>query len=123
MTLKTPFLITSRLLPGVQISGAFISIEDVGCNREGRTCYRWHIDFPTGSTFTGNDLKSGCQGGTLQEGMASLLSFLSAAAESYPDGENADLFPTAVTEWAYQNSDEISLLGIEIEEATEPLIS
>lgn len=61
----------------------------------------------------------------------SLLSFLGASAESYrykmdwdkltPDS-NASLFPRPVVEWAYQNSDEISILLCEIEESETPLI-
>ncbi len=58
--------------------------------------------------------------------MESLLSFLGAAAESYrfrgldwdkigPD-DNATLFEKPVVEWAYQNSDEISILEYELQE-------
>jgi hypothetical protein len=52
-----------------------------------------------------------------------LLSFLSAAAESYRykgmEGENADLFPAEVTAWAAQYSDELSMLAFELEENSE----
>lgn len=64
-----------------------------------------------------------------QEMLATLLTFLGAAAESYSyrqrtgrNGENEDLFPAPVVEWAYQNSDELSMLAMELEE-TPGLIS
>lgn len=120
LVIRSPFIITPRLMAGVKIGDAFISIGQGERNSEGRTQYGIFIDLPDGSEHEVTDLRSGCQGGNLQEGMASLLSFLSAAAESYAykgmDGENSDLFPQAVTEWAYQNSDEISMLALEIEE-------
>lgn len=81
--------------------------------------YRWFIDIGA-QEFTGGDLQSGCQGGDLRDGLGSLLSFLGAAVESYryagADGENADSFPLPVVEWAAQNSDEISMSQLEIEE-------
>ena len=127
MKLHTPFIITPRLMAGLQIGNAFISMVQGPRNSEGRTCYGCFIDLPDGSEHEVTDLRSGCQGGELQEGFASLLSFLGACAESYgyaqrngktlEDTENGDLFPPAVAEWAYQNSDEISMLQLEIEES------
>ena len=59
---------------------------------------------------------------TPREMLGTLLSFLGAAAESYDyqvrtdePGENLDLFTPPVVEWAYQNSDELSMLAYEIE--------
>jgi hypothetical protein len=53
--------------------------------------------------------------------MESLLSFLGAAAESYRyrgmEGENADLFEPALTQWASENADEISMAQMDMEEA------
>lgn len=123
MTLHPPFIISSRLMAAVEIGGATLSIEHGRRNREGRDCYGVWIDLPDGSEHAITDLRSGCQGGTLQEGMASLLSFLGAAAESYAyhmrtqrQTENEDLFEPAIVEWAYQNSDEIGMLACELEE-------
>ena len=123
MKLHEPFIITARLLPGVKIGDSFISIELAGETCEGRTRYRYHIDTPD-FEHTSSDLKSGCGGGDLVQGMSSLLSFLGAAAEAYnrPDSDNADLFPPNVTEWAYQHSDETSRLQCEIEESEIELI-
>lgn len=120
MTLREPVRISSRLLPGVQVGGAWVQLEYAGETSEGRQRYKWTIDLPDGSEFSGSDLKSGCGGGSLQSGFESLLSFLGAAAESWryrgAEGENSDLFPQAVVEWAAQNSDEISLLQLEMSE-------
>jgi hypothetical protein len=122
MQLKKPFIITPRLLPGLQIGGAFISIEYDGA-ASGRALYRYHIDLPDGTEHSAADLRSGVGGGSLQSGVESLLSFLGAAAESYDyrlrtnrKGENEDLFPPAITEWAALYSDEISMVQTEIEE-------
>lgn len=126
MKLQTPFEISPRLLPCVRIGDVFISIDYAGETRDGRTRYRYHIDLPNGKEHTGTDLKSGCGGGDLQAGMESLLSFLSAAAESYRysgmDGENSDLFPEFICQWASDNSDAISMLAIELEETKTQLI-
>lgn len=67
----------------------------------------------------------------MQRGFGVLLSFLCAAAESYryrgldwekigPD-DNASLFPRPVVQWAYQFSNELEMLKIELNE-TEGLI-
>lgn len=124
MILKEPCVITSRLLPGVKVGESFVSIEysDRGGD-DGRTRYRYYLDFPDGTSHTDDALQSGCDGGDLQAGLRSLLSFLSAAGESYAygrrngcKGENAELFPEHVTEWAYQHGDELSMLSCELEE-------
>jgi hypothetical protein len=98
--------------------------------REGRTRYRYVIDIEKDgkeSTFISDDLQSGAGGGSLLEGFQSLLSFLSAAGESFRyaerrgkdgmEGENSNLFERELTEWAAQNSDEIEMARMELEEA------
>ena len=126
MTITTPCTITSRCLPGVRIGNTEISITySRRSGREGRTRYQWHVDGPAGE-FTGDDLQSGCGGGSLQEGLTSLLSFLGAAAESWrykgADGENSDLFPQALVEWTSQNSDKLTMARLEIEESGRAVI-
>lgn len=126
MKLNSPFEISSRLLPALRVADATISIDFAKRDgREGRTRYQWYIDTPDFEA-TGNDLQSGCQGGSLQEGMASLLSFLSACGEAlnYSDrtgheSDNADLFPRNVAEWAQSHYEELSMLAIELEENKE----
>jgi hypothetical protein len=58
--------------------------------------------------------------------LESLLSFLAACGESYRyglqvygdpiEGEHTGLFPANVAEWCYINSDELSVLSMELEE-------
>ena len=56
---------------------------------------------------TGTDLT--CVGEPdLCEALRTLLTFLSAAIESYPDGENADLFPASLLDVLQGCSDEVS---------------
>ena len=83
-----------------------------------------------GSEHEITDLRSGCGGGGIQEGLGSLLSFLGAAAESCqyrthkgeseinPDS-NEGLFSPAIVDWATENADEISMLQYELEEGCE----
>lgn len=131
MKLHEPFIITPRLMAGVKIGqDSFISIGFYGETNDSRMAYQYFIDAP-GIEHTGHDLASGVGGGSLQEGMASLLCFLGAAAESYhyrgnrctgdPD-DNSSMFPEDVVEWAYEHSDEISMLQYEIEESKTDLI-
>ena len=126
------------------IGEAEITVTDVGNDMDGRTVYEYDIRFPNGLsysvpdgdggfdaeqldpgyTYTARDLKSGCQGGSEREGMASLLSFLGAAAESYryhhgmKEDSSTDLFPEHICEWAYQHDGEISMAAYEMEEQT-----
>lgn len=123
MRISSPFEITSRLMAGFRVGGGVVSIEYDTRESSGRTRYRVFIDLPDGTEHEINDLRSGCGGGSIAEGLSSLCSFLSAAAESYSyrmrtgrPGENEDLFPAAIVEWAYQHADEISLFGIELDE-------
>lgn len=121
MNLKYPACICSNLCAGVRVGSGEITIEYAGdCG--GRTCYRWSI-LADGWEETGDDLQSGVGGGNLRDGLVSLLSFLSACAESRQymrhsgdDGENADLFSARVGAWAEQNSDAIQIAQLEVEE-------
>lgn len=71
--------------------------------------------------FQGDKLCSGVGGGSLQEGLESLLCFLGTFAEAldYQEGfgqspENSNLFPAALGEWAKENSDEFASLEAEL---------
>lgn len=134
MTLHEPFQITPRLLPGLKIGSAWVSLEHVGYTHDGRDRYRWYVDLPQDETgdreYSESDLRSGVQGATYQQMFGTLLVFLSACAEGrrYQDGtgrmsENADLFPDEVGQWAEEHSDEIDSLLYTIEEGGEVLIA
>lgn len=128
ITLLAPFEISARLLPGLRVGkGAWISLEHSPLpGRNGGVRYRYFIDIGD-KEFSGEDLFGAC-GGSLQEGFGTLLACLAAAAESYAEsyayrqrtgrvGDNEDLFPPEVVEWAYQNSDELGMLSCDIEKA------
>jgi hypothetical protein len=126
MKLRDPFSIGSRLLPALKIGDAWLSLEHVGYGQYGKACYRWYIDLPDGSEHSAADL---CGHGTTQAMFGTLLSFLGACGEGHSyqsrtgrESENADLFPSAVAEWAYQHSDEIDSLREEIESPDAVLI-
>ena len=143
MEIKSPLCITSRLLPGVEIGGATISIEYAHVTSTGQQVYRWFVDLDCPvmqaryygakqtyrQVFQGKDLHSGAGGGSLQEGLESLLGFLGAFAEaiayqerSGQESENANLFPAGLADWAAENADEIAVLVCELEEHPVELI-
>lgn len=113
-------------MAGLKVGDATISMGAGSRSAEGRTVYGCFIDLPDGSEHEVTDLRSGCQGGGLQRGFEDLLSFLSAAGESFAyaghDGENSGLFPRPVTEWAAENRDELSMLLCDLEESETELI-
>lgn len=113
-------------MAGLEINKAIISGRYAGSTGDGRTCYEFIIDLPDGAELMVSDIRSGCGGGSLQSGFESLLDFLGAAEESYryhsgdwskigPD-DNASIFERPLVEWAYQNSDEITMLELELTE-------
>lgn len=123
MKLTHPIIITPRLMAGVRVNDAWISVEwSRRPGDGGRARVRYIIDGPN-FEYENDDLQTGVGGGHLQSMLGTLLAFLGAAAEAYDyerrtgrKSGNADLFPAEVTEWASQNSDEISMLQYEIEE-------
>jgi len=127
MKLQDPVTITPRLLPGIKVGGTYISIEyDRLPGAEGRARYRWYADLPSGKSFSGNDLQSGCGGGSLQFGLESLLDFLIACGESWnynrENGENSNLFPREVVEWTAENVDELTMAECELTENPEAIV-
>ena len=122
MTLRDPIIITPRLLAGVKIGNAFLSLERSGETRDNRDRFRWFADID-GKEYSEADLKSGCGGCSMLEGFRSLVSFLLAAVESYrykgTEGENTDLFPLPVVEWASANHSALEYLNYELDPETE----
>ena len=123
--LKDPLEITSRLLAGFKAGDATVSLDIAGQDGDGRTAYRWFVDFDDGREFTGDDIKSGCQGGNLADGLASLCSFLTAFANAHEhmwrwpgcESDCGDLFPADLADWAMDNVSDISYIGMLIEES------
>jgi hypothetical protein len=125
MTLHTPFEIGPRLAPALRIQDsettAWISYQDG----------QFVIDLPDGTEHKVTDFRPG-HGANLVRQFGDILSFLGACAESRKyargrgksemDGENSDLFPANVGEWAERMSDEIAMLQCEIEESETELI-
>lgn len=122
MQLRSPVQIAPNLEAGLRVGdSSWLTIDYAKRpGRDGRTRYRYTIIRDGQPDITDDNLRSGCQGGSLQEGLESLCSYLGAFAESWnyagADGESADLFPTELAEWACEHSDEISMLGLELEE-------
>ena len=110
---------TSRLLPGFRINDFEVSIQYYHKQNDpdGRVIYEYFINVGK-NEYRAHDLKSGVQGGNLQEGLSGLISLLTAAAESYryamrlriplSETENGTIFPEWLVEEAYQVSDELS---------------
>lgn len=115
MTLSHPFIISARLLPAVSIGKGEEQVT-VSLSPSG-----FILDGPFGEhkvtdlTLRGNP--------SIESGFETLLSFMSAAAESFRwrgmDGENAGLFPAEVTEALAQVSSELECVWFEIHSAIE----
>lgn len=106
-------------------SGGFLLVYRDGMTvdestRTDRQAWGWKVLNHEGFTLDfGNDITSPYwPGGDKQfqcvDAVRTLIAFLSAAAESGPDGENADLFSPATREWAEQHSDELTMLDLEL---------
>lgn len=120
MKLHGPFIIAPNLEPGLKIGDAYVTLKYSNrTHPKGRQRYEWTwMHIPTGAMASGDDLASGCGGGTLIQGFDSLLSFLSAfASATNPEDENHDLFPQSMREWAEQSDDEIGVLQLELDDA------
>jgi hypothetical protein len=116
MTLHSPFIISSRLLPAVSIGQGSEQIT-VSLSPSG-----FIMDGPFGEhRVTGLRLSPLCN--SIESAFETLLSFMTAAAESFRyrgmDGENADLFPAEVTEAISQVSSELECVWFEIHSAIE----
>jgi hypothetical protein len=115
MILHHPCIITPRLMAGLHLGGAFISIEPDAPADRGRVAFRYAIDLD-GQSYEAADLTAVRP--DLQQALASLLNFLYAAGEAHrsPGSDNRDLFPEWVAEWARLNMDELAEIGWQLEE-------
>jgi len=122
MILHSPFMISARLMAAIKIVDCTISIGYGKPTSDGRARYDIYFDFADGRVHHETKLRSGVGGGTLQSGMGSLLEFLGAASDAHAskmrgqESDLTDLFPEFVMKWAYQNSDEISMVATDIVE-------
>ena len=116
MILRAPFMISSRLLPAVEVGQGteqiIVSLSPSG----------FILDGPFGEhKVTGLRLSPLCK--SVESAFETLLSFMTAAAESFRyrgmDGENADLFPAEVTEALFQVSTELECVWADIWTAIE----
>lgn len=123
MTLLPPFCISARLAPALKIGDAWLSF-DKG---------QFVIDLPDGSEHTIKDYYPGLSASrSLPLQFADILFFLFICAESRSygqrtkgdpmAGENSDLFPENVGQWAESASGELSILQQDIEESETDLI-
>lgn len=122
--MNSPLQITSRLAPGFVLGDAEISFETTDRrNPQGKPAWRMIVEIRSASTLRGH--QSTIHGWGDAASIASAgLSFLSACAEAYgyrmrtgTCSDNVDLFPEWVAEWAYQNSDELAILQLELDES------
>jgi hypothetical protein len=126
MVLNKPFEISSRLLPAVKIGDCTISFE------AGKDWF--YFDFSDGKEFVEKNWNAGGMRRTgvehIREAFSSILDFMSACGESYrykmshPDSEPdcLTLFPEEMREYCYQNSDELSMLSLDLQENGSELI-
>jgi hypothetical protein len=123
MQLHAPFIITPRLLPGLYIGTAFLSLESCAvANTRTRATFKLDIG---GQEYTIDDLQSGCGGfRSAVEPFETLLSFMEAAAESvrYTRGtgresDNATLFEPALMQWCDDNASEIERVRMDLQDA------
>lgn len=123
--LNAPIQIAPNLAAGVCVDGHWVTIEysEKPPVRTNRTRFKYSVLFPDGTEESGDDLESGYGGANLSKGLETLLSFMSACGESRAyeqrtgeEGCNSKLFSDRVGEFCSQYQDELSILGIEIEE-------
>jgi hypothetical protein len=124
--LRLPMFISSRLMAAVRVgdSGATIHIEPTDRDDDGRMVWRYVIEDSGGYVLDdATGIRSGA-GDPLdsRKTMATLLSFLGAAADSYRHtmtggrSDNANMFPPEVMEWAYEHGEELTELAFDLED-------
>lgn len=121
MKLHDPFIITSTLSPGLKIGDSTLRLLDSWVTADDRDRVKFLLAAPE-FKYVDDQLRSGVGGfrGTV-EIFESFLSFLSAAVESAEyemrmglQGENTDLLPKHVVEWALEHKDAIEMAICEI---------
>lgn len=121
MELRSPVIITPRLLAGLQVGSAFISIEyQGGHSKDTKGRQLFTVFFDLGDRE--HEFEVSGFGG-LQPALNSAVLFFAACGEGRRfetqtgrSSENSDLFPDWVGQWAEEASDELALYGCELEE-------
>jgi len=122
MKLHEPFIITPRLLPGLKIGDAVLSLDtDMSISEDNRDVATFYLDAKDFS-YSDSNLQSGvCGFASLVEVFETMISFMEAAGEavrfnmsSAHESDNSDLFPPNVMDWCYENADELSWISCEI---------
>lgn len=116
LKLYSPFIITSTLSPGLKIGDSVLHLLDSEVTEDNRDRAKFLLVTP-GFEYEDDQLRSGVGGfwGTV-EIFESFLGFMQAAIESAEyemrtglEGENTDLFPKHVVEWALEHKDAIEM--------------
>lgn len=121
MKLEWPLIISSRLLPAVQVGDGYLSIDfDNNSNS-----WRFHIDTQNGE-FSGDGLKG--RFSDVREVFACLFDFMEACIESIrysrhtgERGENCELFSPEIAEWIEENQTQIEYLRLVLSEESEEI--
>lgn len=111
MLLRDPFFIGPRLYPSLKVGEGTLSLASAAWTDEStplgrRLQFGFYLDTPDFEYFD-DRMQSGCGGCGAVEAFETFLGYLEAAVESYQfelrtgvEGDNTDLFPKYVVEWA-----------------------
>ena len=121
MKLHSPFIIGSALSPALKIGDSTLHLTDVQLAEQGRDQATFLLVTPE-FEYVDDQLRSGVGGFQSTVGIfESFLGFMQAACESAEyemrtglQGENTDLFPKHVVEWALEHKDAIDMAICEI---------
>ncbi len=114
---RHPLIISSRLMAALPMPNVgTLHLHAERRDAENRVVYSWVVEDADGHELgKGEDISSGVRAAVdYTSAMSTLIHFLVACGVSYPDGENAEMFPQAVAEWAQQYSDELDAWGEEL---------
>ena len=105
MTLHEPLKISARLLPAIQVAGAWISFE--------RETNNFYFDLPDGRSFIVDDYRPGCFSGSNEELFVlqcfdDLFPFIEVEIEAWDyylrtGQESEPLFAEGLVVWMYKN--------------------
>lgn len=113
--LTSPLIISSRLLPAIQIGGATLSIDFAGYSDDNRCMTRFYVDTPDGELYDGEGPSMGVgQEYDPRECLGSALVFLSYDGERWPHAEDGFYYSGAVAAWASTHADDLSIAGMEL---------